>query len=140
MLVVMWHSYTNLHRAFAPALALGFGTASSAATMPVTMQNAEDFGAESSIVRSSCPWEPTSTGGISNMQQIFIFSRVTLTEWSREKRKRCALQIVIGFHHRSFVAFEMVINRLNGPFELGRGPFWLDLNTSVCAWVVIWKP
>lgn len=42
-------------RAFSPALFLGFGTASSAATMPVTMQNAEDFGAESSIVKFVVP-------------------------------------------------------------------------------------
>ncbi|GAQ87191.1 dicarboxylic acid transport [Klebsormidium nitens] len=45
----------RVFKAFSPALFLGFGTASSAATMPVTMQNAEDFGAESSIVKFVVP-------------------------------------------------------------------------------------
>jgi Na+/H+-dicarboxylate symporter len=55
MVIVTGNSCTDLHRAFTPALALGCETASSAATMPVTMQNAEDFGAVSSIVRFVVP-------------------------------------------------------------------------------------
>ncbi|KAJ7207655.1 hypothetical protein O6H91_Y483000 [Diphasiastrum complanatum] len=46
----------KIFRAFLPALSMGFGTSSSAATMPVTMQCGEDYGCKSSIVRYIIPF------------------------------------------------------------------------------------
>jgi len=42
-------------RAFLPALTVGVGTSSSAATMPVTMKCGEDYGCVESIVRFVVP-------------------------------------------------------------------------------------
>lgn len=47
--------FTFCYRSFLPALMVGLGTSSSAATMPVTMKCGEDHGCAPSIVRFVVP-------------------------------------------------------------------------------------